>query len=94
MNYLTEKQVFKLLNRIGKAITKEFNGWPKTIKDLETGKTLVKMFQEDDSYTGVHTDEIKCKLPQEQSGYEELVEKYEKTGNVSYLKQFVDMPVE
>ncbi len=93
MNYLTEKQVFKLLNRIGEAITKEFNGWPKTIKDLETGKTLVKMFQEDESYTGVHIDDIKCKLPKELKGYEELVEKYEKTGDVSYLKQFIDVPV-
>ena len=94
MNYLTEKQVFKLLNRIGEAITKEFNGWPKVIKDLETGKTLVKMFKEDESYTGVHTDAIKCKLPKELKGYEELIEKYEKTGDVGYLKQFVDAPCE
>ncbi len=94
MNYLTEKQVFKLLNRIGEAIMKEFNGWPKIIKDLETGKTLVKMFQEDESYTGVPTDAIKCKLPKELKGYEELVEKYEETGEVSYLKQFIDAPVE
>ncbi len=94
MNYLTEKQVFKLLNRIGEAITKEFTGWPKIIKDLETGKTLVKMFQEDESYIGVHTDDIKCKLPNELKGYEELVDKYEETGDVSYLKQFIDAPVE
>ena len=93
MTYLTEKQVFKLLNRIGEAITKEFNGWPKIIKDLETGKTLVKMFQEDESYTGVHTDN-KSKLPKELKGYEELVEKYEETGEVSYLKQFIDTPFE
>ncbi len=93
MNYLTEKQVFKLLNRIGEAITKEFIGWPKTIKDLETGKTLVKMFQEDESYTGVHTDD-KCKLPKELKGYEELVEKYEETSDVGYLKQFIDAPFE
>ncbi|HEB31902.1 MAG TPA: hypothetical protein ENI15_13675 [Spirochaetes bacterium] len=94
MTYLTEKQVFKLLNRIVEAITKEFSGWPKLIKDLETGKTLVKMFKEDDSYSGVQTDEIKCKLPKELRGYEELVEKYEETGDVSYLKQFIDAPVE
>ena len=93
MNYLTEKQVFKLLNRIGEAITKEFNGWPKTIKDLQTRKTLMKMFQEDESHTGVHADN-KCKLPKELKGYEELVEKYEETGDVSYLKQFIDVPVE
>ncbi len=93
MNYLTEKQVFKLLNRIGEAIAKEFNGRPKTIKDLETGKTLVKMCKEDESYTGEHADD-KCKLPKELKGYEELIEKYEETCDVGYLKQFVDTPDE
>jgi len=81
MAYLTEKQVFKLLNRIGEAITKEFNGWPKIVKDLETGKTLVTMFKEDESSIGVHTDD-KCKLPKKLKGYEEPVEKYEETGDV------------
>ena len=53
----------------------------------------VTMFKEDDFYIGVHTDD-KCKLPEELREYEELVEKYEKTGDVSYLKQFIDAPVE
>ncbi len=94
MDYLTEKQVFKLLNRIGEAITNEFSGWPKIIKDLETGKTLATMFKEDESYIGVHINDNKCKLPKELRGYEELIEKYEETGDVSHLKQFIDVPFE
>jgi hypothetical protein len=91
-DYLTEKQVFKLLNKIGETITKDFNGLPKIIKDLETGKTLVIMHNKYKSYIGVPIDDNKCKLPKELREYEELIEKFEETGDVSYLKQFIGVP--